>query len=758
LQYQLNRNSIPSSALQHQHTNIKLLSNKPEEDLKLAENETIRKQYQELIDNLKESLVAAKDNNEDFTELISQTQLKQAELQKENSSLKEQNISAKKDLEKFDSIIEETKVLIESQKVQAEVLDAELSELRKEKKLLQEKLFLTEEQIINLISIHEGHLKTKKDNLDCIDSLKQTIEIIKKGGGSDEENILEAKIKIEEMENTINQKNYLIKTMSDSIANFDKDREFFNLTLNNSKEEIADKDKFEEELEDKYRSLYSDYEKANMRAGTLQVLLNESEQTITNLKISINFINETMEEYKEDYVKLQNQLESEKGEKNKMLKSIEITKEKFVDLIDEIEDLQESKITLQSKLLEAQKALKEKKTMFKKSNFDKSSLEQQLQEAKSAVETLKEELKYDKFTKLNEEFQNEIAKSNEERLKKTEEMRSQLEAKGKECEKSQEVYSQNIKAKDDRLKELTKLLSKAESINGQNERHFNEKVFKLNNALEQQKAELQQAKLNAENEKRNFQYQTEEFQRQVKEMQMRLKSSEENYSNLFKKNYETSSIQVKRAAPYNEVEFANINNYDNVYSNAVSNNFRTGSGAVDARSTYVASSTNTINAVNQLQSNSSANNYVTENANVKSNFWNSLGNNPTESSTILQDYEANKASGTIGSTYFNAATANMDAYYGAARQINNYSADYNAGSNYRVNAKSGTNSAAVNFDANLNFERLPKTIKSGFDKMISENTDIFNIGNGRISKIKNKINTEELDKLDLSDVNELLSD
>jgi len=793
LQYQLNRNSLADSALQHQqHTNKKnLLNNNLRSNSKIeeqaaeliAENKHIHlqlhNQYQELIDNLKASLDQAKKNNEELSFLIEQTQEKQSELQKDNLNLKEQRISGDKDVEKLSNAFEETKGLIKRQMAEAEGQETELCELRKVKRLLEEKLFLAEEQIINLISINDGHLKTKKDNLDCIESLRQTVDIIKRGGGSDEENILEVKIKLEEMENTINQKNYAIKNMSDSIMNFEKDREFFNLSLNNLREEIADKDKFAEELEEKYREVYADFEKANMRAETLQVKLDESEQTITNLKTSINFINETMEEYKQDYDKTKSELEAEKAEKFKMIKSIDITKEKFCDLTLEIEELQESKNTLQKKLLETEKLLKEKKAVLKKTNFDKSSLEQQLQEARYSVETLKEELKLDKYTKLNEEFQNEIAKSNEERLKKVEEIRSQLEAKSKEFERSQEAYSDSLKAKEDRIKELTKLLSKAESVNEQNDKVFNEKVFKLNKAIEQLKAEIQTCKFNAESEKRTLQYQAEESQRAVKDLQIRLKTSDENYSNLIKKGFGAASAQTSGSA-------SSANTVQTYTYNSAS--------ASESNNNHVFRSNLDFNNYN-LASNINNNVYFSESANVVapvgSNFWSSLGSYGTGNtgtaavSTPLSNLEK------AGSTYYSSATPasaanlNLNTYSGSAALQNQQHMTFNAENNLGSTYKSSSNTAVATSQANsygndnayfnsntnayantnydsqkLNFERLPKTVRFELDTGLPENSDIFNLGNGRLSNIKKKINTntEEHDKFNLSDVNEFLSD
>lgn len=690
LQYQVNRNSIENhnnhnslSTPFKRNSSRKVKSEEAAQEALEQQSQIMQHNFNELIDDLKSSLEVTNNHNNELKELVEQTLNKNAELQKANNEAKEQNALAEKDLEKLNKAFLETKDLIDSFKSSIANLEGDLAEVREDKKQLEEKLFMAEEQIINLISINEGHLKTKKDNLEVIESLKNTIEIIKRGGYSDEENIVETKIKLEEMENTINQKNYTIKTMSDSINNFEKDREFFNLTLNNLKDETSDKDKFIEELEDKFRLIYADFEKANMRAETLQVKLDESEQTISNLKTSINFINETMEEYKADYDKIRAELENERSEKNKLAKNIETTKEKFSDLTLEIEDLQENKDSLQKKVVDIDKELKEKKNLLKKTNFEKNNMEQQLQEAKTVIDTLKDEIKADKFAKLNEEFQNEIFKSNEERMKKIDELRMQIESKTKEIESNNEMYSENIRAKDDKIKELMRSLSKAESINEQNEKNFNEKVYSLSNTIEQLKSEIQQTKFSFESEKRNAQYQLDDYQRQIKDLQLRLQTSENNYSNLLKKNFEN----YQNAAGSTTNTYANKADIDyvvksNNYDTLTNKHYNSGANNV-FQSSYQPASSNGTQMWSGLVNNAIT---ATNENDINKNFSSKYYSNSTGYNIKDIDYATTSYKGNIQSEFTNDYNLPVNAHFVSstnnAQTTTNNKNTSNAGNNY----------------------------------------------------------------------------
>ena len=252
-------------------------------------------------------------------------------------------------------------------------------------------------------------------------------------------------------------------------------------------------------------------------------------------------------------------MENEKTEKIKLVKNIELTKEKFGDLTTDIEELQETKKELQKKFLENDKELKEKKNLLSKANFENNSLEQQLKESKNIIEQLKEELKLDKITKLNEEFQNEIAKSNEGRMRKIDELKNELEIKANEMEKLITSHEENIRNKDEKIKELTRLLSKAEKNNYDSELISNEKSTKFNSAVEELKNEIMNQKINFENEKRNLQFNNEDYLRKISELKIRCLELEENYNNAVKKINEEVKTNIYTTAPITDNYTSNTN-------------------------------------------------------------------------------------------------------------------------------------------------------------------------------------------------------
>ncbi len=159
IQYQMSRNSFGNNNPMHRQSNSNLFlqkSAKKQNDNHDLDNSQNMNNFNELIESLKDSLGISKKNNEELNNLLENQIKKLAEVQKENSELKEHCTNADKDLEVLSKKFSETKELLENFKNTMENIQNENENILEEKKELESKIYLAEEQIINLISINES--------------------------------------------------------------------------------------------------------------------------------------------------------------------------------------------------------------------------------------------------------------------------------------------------------------------------------------------------------------------------------------------------------------------------------------------------------------------------------------------------------------------------------------------------------------------------------------------------------------------------
>jgi hypothetical protein len=456
-------------------------------------------QLAQFVQNLKGALSTSQNSNQELTGLFEGLQKKNAEVSRENLILKEQNDLANKELESLSKKFSDARFSVDELTSELRKLENEKTVLLIHKNDFEEKYKLAEEKVENLISINESHLKCKNDNLEMIENLKLTIEALRRGSENDS-NKASLTHKVEELEALLKEKSYNMESLQSKLKSFENDREYFNQELKLMERELKEKDKFIEELQQKFHEANTESEKAKSRIEALLINIDERDQTIHNLKTSMSFISTTIEDYKHDYDKIRLQTDGDSVEKSKLIKELELTNKKLIDLNVHFDALQKDKEILQKRNLETENDLNEKKMSLSKLNFELDVLTQKLENSQSFMERMQEDLKNSKLNKINEEFQAEIAKSSEERSKRLKELEKTIAAKNKQIEDlQQQIHEVNL-LKDEKVNELQAVINKKNAEGKELEYKTNDKVTELKNEIELSRQEIYMFKSEKERE------------------------------------------------------------------------------------------------------------------------------------------------------------------------------------------------------------------------------------------------------------------
>lgn len=621
------------------------------------------------IENLKSSLAQAQNSNNDLCDMYENLQNKHMDITKEKIILKEQYENMKNEFNNFNKSNSENRLNLEEVITDLRNCENDRTNLLLNKNDFEEKYKLAEEKIENLLSINETNLKCKSDNLEMIENLKNTINVLRKNNDDSLKN--ELMKKLEHLENLLEEKELTLKNVNQKLKNYENDRDYYNQELKLMEKEFKDKQNFIEDLQHKYHEAITEVEKSKSRIEALNINLSERDQTINNLKTSMNFITGTIEDYKVDYERFTNQTESESVDKIKLLKELDYATKKANDLSELYNDLIADKENLQKKNIEIEKELNIKKNVLTKLTFENEVLNQKINNNKTFIESLQEEMKNSKFNKINEEFQNEISKSNDERNKRLKEIEKQISVKNKLIEDLQGEIRDINNEKEKRISELQKIISKKNLDEKDLENKMNEKVADLKGNIEISRQEILNFKNENELEKSNLKNEIERLKQENRNLQARYNSLNKSFEdhlnrnvNTYVNNDATSTTKVTNVfnndnnnymKSYNAnnapVSSANYNSYSSGNNkttitniNPISNN--SGTSNQGYNSTNIMKSNPTVSTINNPVSTYISNNPITsESTNIHSKpntssgnyFSNLVSSNLNETSSINID-------------------------------------------------------------------------------------------------------------------------
>ena len=364
-----------------------------------------------------------------------------------------------------------------------------------------------------------------------IENLKNTVENMRRVNGESDKEKYSLETRLGEIEAILKEKNYSIENMSNKIKNFENDREYYNQELKILEKELKDKDKYIETLQDKYHELNTEYEKSKSKNEALLINIDERDQTIENFKTSINFMSNTIEDYKSDYDKVKSQNDGDFVDKNKLGKELELTQKKLNDIIFQYDLLIKDKESLQKKNLEIENELNEKKNNLKKFSFENEVLLQKLENNTGLIEKLQENTRNVKISKINEDFQQEITKSNEDRIRRVKEIEKQINLKNNTIEElNQQIHNINL-IKDEKINELQHIINKKTTSDQEMELRMNDYVNQLKNEIDNSKNEIFLFKSEKENEIKSIMFKYNTLKSDYDALMAKCKFIESNYVN-----------------------------------------------------------------------------------------------------------------------------------------------------------------------------------------------------------------------------------
>jgi hypothetical protein len=513
------------------------------------------------IDSLKNALNSSQMSNAELNEIIENLQNKNRDLNSENSLLSEQQDLMKKELETFNKRITELKFNLDEVVNENKHLNNLNSQLELKIKEKDEKIAENNEKINNLISLNENYNKNKNDLNEMIENLKNTIEILKKSNIDFDKEKSSLKDKIEELNNEINNKNYQIDNLNELKEIQIRDKDNLLEELKFSKEEIKNKERYVQELQSNYKNLLLDMERNKTKIDTMNLNIDEKECTIENLKVSLNFITNTLDECKSENEKLKNKYEVEIQEKKKIMKNLEIGEKKIKDLQGNLENISQAKENLYKTNLTLENELQDKKNKLIHIQFEYELLSQKHEEQGDVLNKLKEHSKSQKLNKISEEYGVNFMKNNDDKNKKIYDLNEELNAKNLEIEKMKKSHEDKLCLRDEKIKELTNRLNEFINKDINKEKSLIEDVRQLKLENENLQSELQKKKKNFETEKEILISMNEELQTDYYKLSKSLAKLQEDNKILYNKNIQLENSYLNQnggEGQYNQ-QYSNFN-------------------------------------------------------------------------------------------------------------------------------------------------------------------------------------------------------
>jgi chromosome segregation ATPase len=135
-----------------------------------------------------------------------------------------------------------------------------------------------------------------------IEYLKATVEALRRNGQKDSSNLF-LQQSIQELEALLQKKGLGAERFQSRLEIFEKNKDFCKQQPALVRKEIEQKDKFNEDMQQKYHEMSTESEKAKAKLEALSLNIAERDETIYNLKSSISYVSSTIGEYKRTTIK-----------------------------------------------------------------------------------------------------------------------------------------------------------------------------------------------------------------------------------------------------------------------------------------------------------------------------------------------------------------------------------------------------------------------------------------------------------------------
>jgi chromosome segregation ATPase len=518
------------------------------------------------IENLKSGITQLQKSNSDLYDMYENLQKKNFENVKEKIIFNEKYENLKINYENLNKIFSENRLKLDQNLIELKNYDNQKNIISQEKKIFEKKIRLLEEKAEKLLSINDNNLKNNTINMEIIETLKNRIISLKKN--NENEKIKTDDLKnLDYLNNAIEEKDSIIINLNKKLKHYENEREYLNQKIKLMENEFKDKKNFMEDLQQKYQENINEVEKSKSKIQVLNLYLKERDETIENLKTSINFVSKTIDEFKNDYKKIINKNENESFEKMRLIKELDLIKKKLHDLSDLNNELKSDKENLQKRNIENEKDLNEKKNILTKLKFENDVLRKKVDNNNKFIVTIKDEIKNSKLYKINEDFKIEFSKSFEEKNNKLKENERQICIKNKLIDDLQIEIRDNNNEKVLQISELKKIITKKNN----DEKELLRKI----NLNEMEKADLDFEINKLKQELNNYQTRYNSINTRFNEVLNnkyrenivnKLENSDVYDLNKFNKKNNNIEIFTNNDVNNYSQTFRNDNNYSNLYN------------------------------------------------------------------------------------------------------------------------------------------------------------------------------------------------
>ncbi len=179
------------------------------------------------------------------------------------------------------------------------------------------------EKIISLTNLNENLKKSLHDYEDMLTGLKKTVEIMKKANNSNEIDIQNLNITLIEQKEIIDNKNLEICELESKTVEQVNEIDMLKQDVLNLKEVLSGREGTLNENGGIIRNLSSELEKKNIKIEGLVKILEDKENTISNLKNSVNLLNKNLEDTNETVATFKKMNNEGMSSKSLLLKSSE---------------------------------------------------------------------------------------------------------------------------------------------------------------------------------------------------------------------------------------------------------------------------------------------------------------------------------------------------------------------------------------------------------------------------------------------------
>ena len=379
------------------------------------------------IQELKNCLDNATQNNEELENIITNIQEENQELSNKNKQLLSNFELAKNECQKMAKENSELKVELENKNDEISNNENNIKELQKEINSLNNVINENINKINYLSNIQKSNKVTQKDNEDLIAELKNTIENLQKINIENNHEKIDLKNKAEEYKNVIKLKLNEIKALNENIKEKD-------IIIKNKENQISEYSEIinktnNKNIQNKNQIQNSNIENEKLRneIKTIKMLLSDREKTIESLKNSISFLTNT---YNKNINMINNNInnalsndETENFDINKGLNIIiEKMQKEIYESNKKISNKEKERIRLE-------KEINAYNEQYEQIKYDYQILFQKYKEQNKIIEMIKTEFlkrnndnQIQHLTKVNFDILAKLKKSQEENIIKTQQL------------------------------------------------------------------------------------------------------------------------------------------------------------------------------------------------------------------------------------------------------------------------------------------------------------------------------------------------